>query len=249
MKDPAFLFYSSDFIAGTMFMTDEQVGKYIRLLCAQHQLGPLSEEDMLFICKTPDAKILSKFKKDENGLYYNERLEKESDKRRKYSESRSNNRKNAKSKASKSEDKKDTVDSYEPSCDGHMGNENRNINKDKNDIEIKEIVSFLNAAVDSNYRASSKSTKSHINARLKEGFTVDDFKAVIVKKCNEWKSDAKMSAYLRPETLFGAKFEGYLNQMERKNDGANAGNNTKIRAGGTQSGVAGTNDPKYGTLY
>ena len=40
-KDPAFLFYSSDFLTGTMFFTDEQVGKYIRLLCAQHQKGQI----------------------------------------------------------------------------------------------------------------------------------------------------------------------------------------------------------------
>jgi len=51
-KDPAFLFYSSDFTIGTQFMTDEQVGKYIRLLCAQHQTGHLDEEHMtgLMLC-------------------------------------------------------------------------------------------------------------------------------------------------------------------------------------------------------
>ena len=47
MKDPAFLFYSSDFLSGTMLMTDEEVGKDIRLLCLQHQKGHLKEKDML----------------------------------------------------------------------------------------------------------------------------------------------------------------------------------------------------------
>ena len=90
-KDPAFLFYSSDFVTGTFTMTDEQVGKYIRLLCLQHQKGIISEKDMLFICKTYDEDIYSKFVKIDTG-YYNARLKEESEKRLKYTESRRNNR-------------------------------------------------------------------------------------------------------------------------------------------------------------
>jgi hypothetical protein len=64
-KDPAFLFYSSDFLTGTMFMDNEQVGKFIRLMCAQHQKGRLSEKDMLKICGTHDADIHRKAEKME----------------------------------------------------------------------------------------------------------------------------------------------------------------------------------------
>ena len=92
MKDPAFLFYSSDFLSGTLLMTDEQIGQYIKLLCLQHQKGHLKEKDMLNICKTYDEDIFSKFLKDEEGNYYNERLENETNKRKAYSESRRNNR-------------------------------------------------------------------------------------------------------------------------------------------------------------
>jgi hypothetical protein len=92
MKDPAFLFYSSDFLTGTMFMTYEQVGKYIKLLCVQHQNGILLERDMLKICGSYDEDIYSKFIKTDKG-YYNERLYNETIKRSKYSESRRNNRK------------------------------------------------------------------------------------------------------------------------------------------------------------
>lgn len=77
---------------------------------------------------------------------------------------------------------------------------------------VQEIIAFLNLTLGSNYKATSKKTREHINARLREGFTVDDFKAVILKKHAEWSHDPRMSAYLRPETLFGTKFEGYLNQ-------------------------------------
>ena len=92
-KDPAFLFYSSDFLTGTMFMSDAQLGKYIKLLCVQHQRGHLTEKDMLNICKRYDKDIFSKFVKDNDGNYYNIRLQKEIDKRKNYSKSRSENRK------------------------------------------------------------------------------------------------------------------------------------------------------------
>ena len=68
------LFYTSDFLTGTTLMSNEQVGKYIRLLCLQHQRGILTEKDMLKICVTHDADIFSKFERDEAGLYFNTRL-------------------------------------------------------------------------------------------------------------------------------------------------------------------------------
>ena len=86
-KDPAVLFYTNDFLSGTFTMTDEQVGKYIRLLCLQHQKGKLTEKDMLHICNTYDEDIYSKFV-NEDGLYYNKRMYDESEKRKRYSESR-----------------------------------------------------------------------------------------------------------------------------------------------------------------
>lgn len=90
-KDPAFLFYSNDFMSGTQFFTDEQVGKYIRLLIAQHQHGRLNKKQVDFICKMDDD-IMSKMTIDSQGLYYNERLETEINKRKAYSESRRKSR-------------------------------------------------------------------------------------------------------------------------------------------------------------
>jgi hypothetical protein len=90
-KDPAFLFYSQDFYVGTAFLTHTQVGKYIRLICAQHQHGRLNEERVIQICGDLDEAVLEKFQKDENGFYYNVRLETEIEKRKRFSESRRNN--------------------------------------------------------------------------------------------------------------------------------------------------------------
>ena len=83
-----------------------------------------------------------------------------------------------------------------------------------------QIIGHLNEQTGANYRSESKATQTKIHARMAEGYTVEDFVAVIDKKCAEWLHDPKMRAYLRPETLFGSKFEGYLNALERgKNDG------------------------------
>lgn len=86
------------------------------------------------------------------------------------------------------------------------------IEKEK-DIEIeKNIVEYLNEKTGKNYKHNTAKTKACIKARLNEGFTLEDFKQVIDNKVRDWGRDSKMEAYLRPETLFGNKFEGYLNQ-------------------------------------
>lgn len=84
----------------------------------------------------------------------------------------------------------------------------------------EDIVSHLNSVTGSSYRSTTSKTRKLIAARLAEGFTVDDFKTVITKKAEEW-TGTDMAQYLRPETLFGTKFEGYLNQPERNNSRSN----------------------------
>ena len=80
---------------------------------------------------------------------------------------------------------------------------------------INNIVDYLNEKAGTSYRANSKQTAIHINARLKEGYSFDDFKRVIDKKCADWLTDSKMCEYLRPSTLFGTKFEQYLNSKSK----------------------------------
>ena len=92
-KDPAFLFYSSDFLVGTYVMTDAQVGQYVRLMCLQHQHGHLDTDTVMSVMGGElDGVVMSKFKIDVTGRYYNERLDIEVNKRRDYSKSRANNR-------------------------------------------------------------------------------------------------------------------------------------------------------------
>jgi uncharacterized protein YdaU (DUF1376 family) len=115
-KDPAVLLYTSDFLSGTYTMSDEQVGRYIRLLCLQHQKGKLTEKDMQSICKGYDADVYEKFDLVD-GCYINKRMYEEAEKRSKFTESR---RKNASAK-------------HMPN---HMENENENRN------EVKDLLVF-----------------------------------------------------------------------------------------------------------
>ena len=78
-------------------------------------------------------------------------------------------------------------------------------------VPYQEVVEYLNQKTGKNFKHTSKVTQRHIRARFAEGFTVNDFKQVIDKKCSDWLRDQKMKEYLRPETLFGTKFESYLN--------------------------------------
>lgn len=194
-KDPAFLFYTNDFQSGTLFFTDEQVGKYIRLLMAQHQHGHLSEKQVLFICKTHDTEVLSKFVKDENGMYFNEKLESVINARAKFTESRRNNRLGKKKDNSEQQEVNNTSNSYVE----HMENENEieNINKDENgktkkfpfkksllDLGVDEIVvdTFLEV------RKKKKAVNSELaftkisNEIIKSGLTPNEAITIAAEK-------------------------------------------------------------------
>jgi uncharacterized phage protein (TIGR02220 family) len=87
---------------------------------------------------------------------------------------------------------------------------------EKNTIPFGDVIDYLNSQTHSTYKSTSKKTKQLIQARWKEGFSLDDFKKVIDLKASEWLKDPYWSKYLRPETLFGPKFESYLNQKPNK---------------------------------
>lgn len=85
-----------------------------------------------------------------------------------------------------------------------------------NSAVIKEIIDYLNEKAGTKFRYNSKETVRHINARIKEGYTLEDFKHVIDVKVYKWKKDPEMSAYIRPQTLFGTKMENYVNEKITK---------------------------------
>lgn len=83
------------------------------------------------------------------------------------------------------------------------------------EIPYEEIVGYLNNLANTNYRYQTIATKDKIKARWDEGFRLSDFKTVIKNKCDDW-LNTELEKYLRPETLFGNKFESYLNQKQKR---------------------------------
>lgn len=90
---------------------------------------------------------------------------------------------------------------------------------------VEEIVDHLNQRAGTHYKSTTANTRKLIKARLKEGFTVNEIKLVIDKKCAEWLNNRDMAQYLRPETLFGNKFESYLNAKATPQNNRNNSSN------------------------
>lgn len=102
--------------------------------------------------------------------------------------------------------------------------------KEKDNNIYSLVIDYLNKKASTNYRATTKNTQSFINARVKEGYAVEDFKKVIDSKSREWLG-TDFEKYLRPATLFGTKFENYLNEANKKGPtaiGPNENKNIKV---------------------
>ena len=127
-----------------------------------------------------------------------------------------NGKKGGRPKTETKPNENQNITKYEPNDNDNVNdnvNKKENI-KEKRNEDISSVVSYLNDRASTHYRSSSRNTRSHINARFEDGFTLEDFKQVIDTKCDEWLG-TDMAKYLRPDTLFGTKFESYLNQKPR----------------------------------
>jgi uncharacterized protein YdaU (DUF1376 family) len=152
-KDPAVLFYTSDFLVGTMTMSNEHTGVYIKLLCIQHQKGRLSKEDIAAVCgchmdahmETHMAPLISKFIKDEHGFYYNKRMEEEAKKRQAFVASRLKNLHTS------------------SHMEAHMGDHMENVN---------ENININNAFSNNNNNNNNKAKLMHIQAIVETTTTI-----------------------------------------------------------------------------
>ena len=138
MNDPAVLFYTSDFLTGVMDMTMEERGQYITLLCYQHQKGHIKEETIRLLVGNVSVNVLNHFKIDNEGKYYNNRMDIEKEKRHLFTESRRNNGKKGGRPKKNEEIHKDNLVVIH--MVNHMGNDNENENINKNDN--KDIYSY-----------------------------------------------------------------------------------------------------------
>jgi hypothetical protein len=211
-KDPAFLFYTQDFYVGTAFLTHEQTGKYIRLMCAQHQHGRLSEEMILQICGDLDRSVLQKFSIDENNLYYNVRLETEIEKRKRFSESR---RKNIKKRWEDTSEIQvnNTSNTLEDTSVIHMENENiciesssnisNNLEKENTKRKRKDFVAPSKEEMMS--YAAEKGFDPSVGAQAWEYYSVADWKDAKGDQVLNWKQ--KMIASWFKNAQKGVKFQ------------------------------------------
>jgi hypothetical protein len=135
-KDPAVLLYTQDFLVGTLSMTDEQRGKYIYLLCLQHQKGKLTLVDLKTKLTDEDIEVAERFPLQADGYYYNQRMYDEALKRKNYTESRRNNRKGKTNDIDKNDISKSYVKLMENEDENEDVNESVNVNTD---VDINEI--------------------------------------------------------------------------------------------------------------
>ena len=143
-KDPAFLFYPNDYIGGTMGMTFEEKGAYMELLMLQFNRGHMTLHMIGQTVGQTWVKIQDKFIKDADGLWYNERLDLEKERRKTFTESRRNN---VSGKNQHTKNKEKEVGHMTTHMIGHM--ENVNINVNTKDIFINNIKEYQEILGDS----------------------------------------------------------------------------------------------------
>lgn len=206
-KDPAVLFYTSDFLSGTSFFTDEQVGQYIRLLCQQHQLWSIPENHMIFICKSLDSPVVKKFTKDDSGNYYQHRMRKEAVKRANFCNSRGNNKKGRFKTDKKENHMKITSKSYE----NHMENIDEN-ESDHTSIPNKTTVFNFDIIWDKYpKRVGKKESLRHFRASVK---TEQDYDAIFKALENYLKSERVFNGFVQNGSTWFNNWQDWLDHKE-----------------------------------
>ena len=157
-KDPAFLFYSSDFLTGISDLTMEERGQYITLLCIQHQKGKLCEKIIKISIGSVSEDVMKKFKKDEDGLYFNERLDLEAKKRAEHGEKQRQRALDGWKK------RKATANATALPLEDENRNENEDRNKDKskkgfNPPEFNNLKDYFFERLQSNEAAQFEAEK------------------------------------------------------------------------------------------
>jgi len=193
-KDPAFLFYPGDFIVGTMAMPFEDKGKYITILSMMHQQGRMKEETIRFIVGNVSDNLKNKFSIDNDGLWFNERLEKEIEKRSKFTESRRIN-------GSKGGRPKEIKPSGLPSGKPKKNlPEDENINENKDWNELKDKLLNQEKWHVSVIRATKLKTIDNLKKQLDKFFILQEAKDNIYDNEQNYKSHFVSWVNIKKET-------------------------------------------------
>jgi len=219
--------YIGDYLAGTSRLTTELHGAYLLLIMDYWMNGPLPDDDSLLssiVKMTPDAWSIARAKLEyyfsvSDGLWNHKRIEEEL-------ASATEKKLKARDKAKKAANARwhgaqsiatSTPQALLKECPSPSPSPSPKKNKDI--VELKpdvagEMIEYLNLKSGRSYR-NVKTHADHIKARIKEGYSVEEIKAVIDRKCLEWVNDTEMQQYLRPSTLFNnEKFNNYAGQID-----------------------------------
>lgn len=220
MKKPKYISLFIDYSQELSLLSDAQTGRLIKgLLCyADKREAPDFSDD------TAVLMLFSVMKKqvDRDFAKYEEICEKRSAAGKKGGTAKAQNA----SKASKScqykdkdKDEDEDKDKYEDKYEDEDYNEDNNDALNAQDgqaglttdiLIVDEVIGYLNQQAGTHFRSTAKSAQQCIGALLKDGYTAEDMKKAVDNKCRDW-AGTEYKRYLRPETLFGAKFDSYLN--------------------------------------
>lgn len=212
----SFVFYSN-WAAMIDGLPDDMVGQLLKMICRYEFSGEVIEADPIVSAIFKGIKPSL----DMNTEKYQKKVERmnELNAKRKTKSERNRDEVVTKSTRNRDEIAGDTVTVTDTDTVTVLSKDNKkdNVGKpDTFDSDIKTIVDYLNAKTQSNFKAKTEETRKSIRARLKEGYTVEDFKRVIDSKSSDWADSERMREYLRPSTLFRpANFEAYLNEANR----------------------------------
>ena len=213
-KLPYFPLYPSDFLGDTGRLNAEKFGVYVRLLY-NSWIEPLDNDidelvEMVHSDIETTEKVLNRYFELVDGVWENPRLERERVKATlQHSKRVEAGRKGGNAKAMLDQ-------SYPNDTSPALATQNSEPKEQRIELKaqnlelIRNIVSYLNSKLGSSFKHQTPATQTAIRARLNDGFTGDDIKTVIDSRVSAWKDDPKMAQYLRPLTLFGTKFESYL---------------------------------------
>jgi len=237
IKDPAFLFYSSDFLNGIADLTMEERGQYITLLCLQHQKGYLTDKTIRLSVGSVSVDVMVKFQLSEDGNYYNSRLSTEIEKRRFFTDSRRENglkggRPNASGKPSGKPSEEPSGKPNGLPRDNHI--EDENINEDisiKNEIILKMLIPEMLKVWLTENPTYPQDLEKDSHALLQLAYRIAEFKgwkkadAIDVKKLDVIKSWGKIVKFISSDNWYSTKplsvicnqWQGIVQQMTKVN--------------------------------
>jgi uncharacterized protein YdaU (DUF1376 family) len=225
-KDPAFLFYPNDWIGGTMGMTFEEKGAYMELLMTQFNRGHMTTHMIGQVVGQIWEKIQDKFVKDENGLWYNVRLEEEKVKRQNYTKSRNNNAL-GKNQHNKNEEKNTEKEGGHTGghMTRHMEDENTLVNNNKNNINLQnsnlfkkpnipskdDVWEFFKSSGGTKEMAKSFYDKYEATGWMLNGSPVVNFRALAGRFIANWQqNDAKRNPPVQEQKQTLTKLPTYI---------------------------------------